>query len=102
MSQRRSTVGRSVHRDIATLGSAAVSLGLVAILVTLPVVVGVALGFLADAATVEGALSLAVAALEEPLFGAYSRAWLFHAAVAGLLGGTWALGAGLVLEGLFD
>lgn len=102
MSQRRSTVGRRVHHDVAALGSAAVAVGLVAVLVTLPVVVGVGAGFLSEAETAQGALSLATTALEEPLLGGYSTAWLFHAAVIGLLGGTWILGAGLVLDGLFE
>jgi len=102
MSQRRPRLSRAVSHDISTLGSAAVSLGAVAVVATLPVVIGVGAAFLSGAATVDSALALALSALDEPLVGAYSTAWLFHVAVAGLLGGTWVLGAGLVLEGLFE
>jgi len=102
MSQRRPTVGRAVASDISTLGSAAVWLGLVVTLAMTALAVAAGAELLAEAATVEGALSLALVALDEPLVGTYNTARLFHVGVVGLLVGTWVLGAGLVLEGLFD
>ena len=93
MSQRRSTLGPAGHHPV---GRPARRLGLAVVAATLPVVVGVAAGLVADA----GSLAAVVAALTGSLGAQSGSMWLLHAATLGLAGGGWLLGAGLLVEGL--
>jgi len=80
MSQRRTTASAPTALAPATAGRVAVSTGLAVVVAALPLVAGIGAGFLADAATLKGAVALAFAAMDVPL---------------GSFGGTWVLGAGL-------
>jgi len=90
------------YHDPSDVGALATRAGLALIAMTAPVVVGAAIGVLADASTVEAAVTLVLDAMDTPLVGPGSLSWLLHVSLLGFLGGCWLLGAGLLLEGLFD
>jgi len=88
--------------DPAVLGSVLTRLGLGLLVLALPVGAGAGLGLLGEAGSLAVGVRVALAALEGPLLGSSGLPWLFHVAVLALLSGCWLLGAGLVLDGLFD
>ncbi|WP_236035531.1 hypothetical protein [Haloarcula rubra] len=102
MSQRRSTFGAATATDPAVVGRRATRAGLVLAAATLPLVVGTGTGLVVDAPTLAAGVDAVLAAANAPLVGGYGRAWLFHVSALGLLAGCWLLGAGLLLDGVFD
>jgi hypothetical protein len=98
MSQRRSTAPQSGPVNLARVGAAATRAGLFAVAVTVPIAVGTAVGLAADA----GNLGSVLAATGGPVLRGAGQTYLFRVAATGLLGGGWLVGAGLVLDGLFD
>ncbi|GGN97885.1 MULTISPECIES: hypothetical protein [Haloarcula] len=102
MSQRRSTLDAPVDTDPTVVGRRATRAGLALAAATLPLVVGTVAGMLVDAPTLTAGVDAVLAAAGTPLVGGYGRAWLFHVGALGLLAGCWLLGAGLLLDGLFD
>jgi hypothetical protein len=102
MSQRWRRVGPTGRDTPGVVGTVATRLGLLAVAVTLPVVVGTVAGMVGDAATVGAAFDTVGTVLTGPLAGQSGTAWLFHVAVLGLCSGCWLVGAGLVVDGLRD
>jgi len=86
----------------AALGRALIRLGAVVVAVTIPPVVGAGTGIAVTADTPAQAAAIMLRAMNGPLVGARGLPWLFHLATLALLCGCWLLGAGLVLDGLFD
>ena len=102
MAHSGSTVRPAGRLDPATVGAALTWLGLGVVALTVPVVAGAFVGLLVTAGSPAVGMALAMGALDGPLLGGSGLPRLFHAATFAGLCGCWLLGAGLLLEGLFD
>jgi len=98
MKHGRAAVLTAGHVDPAVAGAVLTRLGLAVVALTLPAAAGAFAGLLANT----GSPAAAVAAMNGPLLGGGGLPWLFHVAALVLLCGCWLLGAGLLLDGLFD
>ena len=86
----------------AFVGAVLVRLGLAALALTLPAVAGTFAGLVATAGSPAAGAALALGAMDGPLLGGAGLRWLFHVSTFAGLCGCWLLGAGLLLDGLFD
>ncbi|MDS0259492.1 hypothetical protein NDI56_08810 [Haloarcula sp. S1CR25-12] len=102
MAHRGSTVRATGRLDPATVGTVLTRVGLALIAVTVPLVAGAAAGLVTEAGSPAVAVAVTTHAMDGPLFAGFGLRWLFHVATLALLSGCWLLGAGLVLDGLFD
>jgi hypothetical protein len=101
MSQRRPS-----HRfgalDPGAVGRATTRVGVALVAVSVPLLVWTAAGLLADVSTPSAALATLAAASSGPVVAVSDTASIFRVGLYVLLAGCWLLGAGLVLDGLFD
>ena len=88
--------------DPALVGAVLTRLGLATLALAVPVAAGAFVGVVGTAGSPAAGVALALRAMEGPLLGDGGVAWLFHVATLVALCGCWLLGAGLLLEGLFD
>ncbi|WP_276278158.1 MULTISPECIES: hypothetical protein [Haloarcula] len=102
MSQRQPTRGRRHSVSPARVGAVAQQAGLVAVVVTLPLVVGTFAGFLASAGSPLAGLEAATRTLNAAPTVSTGHATLFQLGTYALLAGCWSAGLGLLLDGLFD
>lgn len=87
---------------LARAGWYATRAGVVAVVTALPLSIVTFALVLADAPTLAAGLETAVSATTGPLGPPGGVPWLLHVGVLGLLGGSWLVGLGLVLTGVFD
>lgn len=102
MAYSGSTARPAGRPDPALVGVVLTWLGLWTLALALPVVVGALAGLFATAGSLAAGVALALRAMAGPILGGFGPLWLFHVATLALLCGCWLLGAGLLLEGLFD
>lgn len=97
--------GERIERVPGALGRLGTHLqqaGVVVAVVAAVVTVGAGALVVAREPTVAAGLDAAVASLGTPLLGLGGVPWLVHVGVAGAIVGVWALGLGLILEGIFE
>lgn len=102
MAQRQPTHGQPRPASPAHVGAVAQRAGRWVVVATLPLVVGTFAGLLTGAGTPLAGLELATAAMNASPTLATTLPALFQLGTLGLLAGCWAVGFGLLVDGLFD
>jgi len=102
MAHSDSTARSTGRLDPAVVGGVLARLGVVVLALAVPVAAAALAGLLATTDPPAAGVAVALGAMDGPLLGGTGLPWLFHVAALAGLCGCWFLGAGLLLEGLFD